>query len=156
MEKLKYNKFNHEGYYDPTPYQAFTNMEMERRAARQVLTAGHRNYRPMVYICSPYADDILNNERKARVFSKFAVRQGAMPVTPHLLYPQFMDERDPADRELGLFFGLVLLTKCDQVWVFGSRISHGMACEIKKAETKGIPVRYFTEDCEEIKHGQKP
>lgn len=152
---MKFNKFNHEGYYDPTPYQAFTNMEMERRAARQLPAVSHHIYRPMVYICSPYADDILNNERKARVFSKFAVKQCAMPVTPHLLYPQFMDERNPTDRELGLFFGLVLLSKCDQVWVFGSMISSGMAREIRKAKAKGIPIRYFTEDCEEVADGPR-
>lgn len=153
---MKFNKFNQEGYHDPTPYQAFTNIEAERRAERRPSSASQRAYRPLVYICSPYSDDILNNERKARVYSKFAVRQGAIPVTPHLLYPQFMNENDPADRELGMFFGLVLLSKCEQMWVFGSKISSGMAREIYKAETKGMAIRYFTEDCEEVQHGQRP
>lgn len=150
---MKFSKFNAEGYPDPTAYEAFTHIEAERRAAGRPSSAA-RVYRPLVYICSPYSEDILNNERKARVFSKFAVRQGMIPVTPHLLYPQFLDENDPADRELGLFFGIVLLTKCEQVWVFGSHISCGMAREIYKAETKGILIRYFTEDCEEVNlHG---
>ena len=51
-----------------------------------------------------------------------------------------------------MFFGMVLLSKCEQVWVFGSRISSGMAKEIYKAECKGIPVRYFTGDCVEVTH----
>ncbi len=149
---MKFNRNNSEGYYDPTPYEALTNLEAERKAAlKQASPSGRtRPYRPLVYICSPYSDDILNNERKARVFCKFAVRRGTIPVAPHLLYPQFLDENSPSDRELGLFFGLVLLTKCEQVWVFGSRISYGMGREIAKAESKGIPVRYFTEDCEEV------
>lgn len=154
---MKFSKYNSEGYYDPTTYEALTNIEKARKATQAEQRASKvvpRTYRPLVYICSPYSDDILNNERKARVFSKFAVRQGMIPVTPHLLYPQFMDERNPAERELGLFFATVLLSKCEQVWVFGSRISKGMAREICKAETKGIPVRYFTEDCEEVQHGQ--
>lgn len=151
---MKISKYNREGYHDPTPYEALTAVKPERRPPRPPVTVSGRIYRPLVYVCSPYSDDILNNERKARVFCKFAVRRGAIPLAPHLHYPQFMDENNPADRELGLFFGLVLLTKCDEVWVFGSRISRGMAKEIAKAEAKCIPVRYFTEDCEEVSGGE--
>ena len=32
-------------------------------------------------------------------------------------------------------------------------ISSGMAAEIYKAETRGMPIRYFTEEMEEIRHG---
>ena len=151
---MKISRVNSEGYYDPTPFEALSGIMTETKAASRQMppsaSVRTKNYRPLVYICSPYSDDILNNERKARVFCKFAVRRGAIPLAPHLHYPQFMDENNPADRELGLFFGLVLLTKCEEVWVFGKKISHGMSREIAKAETKGIPVRYFTEDCEEV------
>lgn len=152
---MSINKFNHEGYYDPTVYQALTNIQAEQRALRRQHTDPQRPYRPMVFICSPYEDDILNSERKARVFSKFAVKQDTIPVTPHLLYPQFMNEDDPADRARALFFGLVLLGKCDQIWVFGNQITKGMAREIRKAQAKGIRVRYFTEDCKEVYHGPR-
>ena len=151
---MKFNKLNPEGYRDPTPYEALTGIEAERKAALKkpppVPTVRTRIYRPLVYICSPYSDDILNNERKARVYCKFAVSMGTIPVAPHLLYPQFLNENNPADRDLGLFFGLVLLTKCEQVWVFGDRVSYGMSREIAKAESKGIAIRYFTEDCGEV------
>lgn len=143
------SKYNSEGYYDPTNYEALTHIEAEQRALRQLQA---RVYRPLVYICSSYSEDVPSNKRKARVFSKFAVRQGVIPVTPHLLYPQFMDDRIPAERDLGLFFALVLLGKCEQLWVFGEHISYGMAREICKAESKGIPVRYFSEACEEVMH----
>lgn len=46
--------------------------------------------------------------------------------------------------------GMVLLGKCDQIWVFGRTISAGMAAEIEKAEKKKIPIRYFTEELEEV------
>ena len=63
------NKYNPEGYHDPTVYEALTHIEAERREERrQALLSRQRTYRPLVYICSPYSDDILNNERKARVF----------------------------------------------------------------------------------------
>lgn len=98
----------------------------------------------------PYAGDVKQNVNMARVYSRFAVKNTCIPLTPHLLYPQFMDDGSPAERELALFMGLVLLTKCEQVWVFGGVISAGMAAEIAKAEKKKIPVRYFTEELEEV------
>lgn len=137
------NKYNSEGYYDPTVYEALSNIEKEEKAARRV-------YRPLVYICSPYAGDVERNVNMARVYSRFAVRNTLHPVAPHLLYPQFMDDSIQVERELALFMGMVLLTKCEQVWVFGGIISAGMRAEIEKAEKKSIPVRYFTEELEEV------
>lgn len=137
------SKYNSEDYHDPTVYEALSHIEKEEKAARRV-------YRPLVYICSPYAGDVKQNVNMARVYSRFAVKNTCIPLTPHLLYPQFMDDGSPAERELALFMGLVLLTKCEQVWVFGGVISAGMAVEIAKAEKKKIPVRYFTEELEEM------
>ena len=78
------------------------------------------------------------------------VGQGCIPLAPHLLYPQFMDDEDRETRELGIFFALVLLGKCDELWVFGERISEGMGREIAKAERRGVPVRYWSSRCEEV------
>ena len=88
--------------------------------------------------------------QNARRYSRFAVENGAIPVAPHLLFPQFLDDRKPAERAVGIFAGLVLLGKCDQLWVFGSTISTGMAAEIEKAEKRDMVIRYFTENCEEV------
>ena len=35
-----------------------------------------------------------------------------IPFAPHLLYPQVLDDGDPDERALGLFFGLVWLGRC--------------------------------------------
>ena len=48
------NKYNSYGYYDPTVYEALSNIEKEEKAAKRV-------YRPLVYICSPYAGDVERN-----------------------------------------------------------------------------------------------
>lgn len=138
------SKYNSEGYHDPTTYEALSNVEKEEKAVQRI-------YRPLVYICSPYAGEVENNVNMARVYSRFAVRNACIPLAPHLLYPQFMDDSVPAERSLALFMGMVLLSKCEQVWVFGRNISKGMAAEIGKAEKKRIPVRYFTEELEEVK-----
>ena len=47
---MSINKFNSEGYYDPTAYEAMSVVEKEEKALRA--------FRPIVYICSPYAGDV--------------------------------------------------------------------------------------------------
>jgi len=135
------SKRNSEGYYDPTTYHALTAVEREE----------YRKTHPrrsLVYICSPFAGDTARNTGKAQQYCKFAVRQGAVPFAPHLLYPQFMDDSIPAERELALLFGVIWLYKMDAVWVFGETISPGMKQEIAKARAKDIPIKFFTSDCE--------
>jgi hypothetical protein len=135
------SKLNNEGYHDPTAYEALSAVEREIK---------RKPYRPLVFICSPLAGNIEKNLDNARRYSKFAVEQGAIPLAPHLLFPQFLDENDKAQRELGIFFGLVLLGKCDEMWVFGGQISQGMGIEIAKARKRGLPIRRFSEQCQEV------
>ena len=135
------NKFNAEGYFDPTAYEALTAIEKEAK-----LNAA---FRPVVYICSPLSGDILGNQEKARRYCRFAVDSGYIPLAPHLFLPQFMRDDLQAERDLALFMDIVLLSKCAELWVFGSTISKGMGMEIEKAKRKGQPIRYFTDDCKE-------
>lgn len=126
---------NSEGYPDPTAEMAIAN----------VIKA----YRPLVYIASPFMGDVEYNISRARGYCRFAISRGCIPIAPHLHFPQFMDDSDRDEREVGLFFALVLLCKCDEVWAFGGRISDGMGKEIAKAKKRGIPVRYFNTKCKE-------
>ena len=73
-----------------------------------------------------------------------------MPVASHLLYPQILNDNDPNERGLGLLFGLALLRMCDEVWVFGNRITAGMREEIDKAERMRKKIRRFSEELEEV------
>lgn len=141
---MSVSRFNSEGYHDPVVYEAFTNMEKEQRAAVRAASA----YRPLVYICSPYAGDVEVNVENARKYSRFAVENMAIPFAPHLLMPQYMDEA--AERELVLRMGIIFLSKCEQLWVFGECVSDGMAYEIRKAAGMGKMIRYFTADCREV------
>ena len=59
---------------------------------------------------------------------------------------------EETERPLALYMGGVVLAKCQEVWVFGSRISEGMEKEICKARRMHKAVRYFTEDLEEVPH----
>ena len=135
------DRFNAEHYPDPTAAEALANIEREERA---------RARKPCVFICSPFAGDVVGNTMRAKRYMRFAVVKGAIPFAPHLLYPQVLDEDDPSERELGLFFGMVWLGKCDELWVFGRHRSVGMEREIAKAKKRGIPVRRFSDVCEEV------
>jgi hypothetical protein len=139
---MSIDKFNSEGYYDPTAYEALSAIEKEEQALRA--------FRPIIYICSPFSGDVEGNVKAARRYSRFAVDKGFIPIAPHLLFPQFLNDDISAERQLGLFFGNALMGKCTEVWVFGSTISTGMSAEIKRAKWKNYRLRYFNENCEEV------
>lgn len=123
--------YNAEGYLDPTACEAMRNLE---RTAEM----------PFVYICSPYRGNPRVNVMRARKYCKFAVRQGKLPIAPHLYFPQFMVEA--TERDMAMRMNFELLKLCSECWVFGDEITEGMAMEIDRA----AKVRYFTTKCEEV------
>ena len=128
--------YNSEGYPDPTAHSALKAIEQEQCSLRA--------FRPIVYICSPFAGEVEANIEAARRYSRFAVDAGYIPFAPHLLFPQFLDDTNPDERQLGLFFGNAMMSKCSEIWVFGNRISAGMKAEINRAKWKNYRLRYFT------------
>ena len=95
----------------------------------------------MVYICSPYAGDIEKNIRFAKAACHHAMEQDCAPVAVHLLYPQFLNDAVPSEREVGIQMGLRILASCEELWICGERISSGMSCEIAEAKRLGIPIQ---------------
>ncbi|XEQ93698.1 hypothetical protein SCACP_25950 [Sporomusa carbonis] len=137
------NKRNSEYYPDPTAAEALANVAKAEKV------------RPIIYVASPFAGDTERNAERARGYCRFVISKGGIPFAPHLLYPQFMDDSHRESRELGLFFALKLLAKCDELWVFGEQISEGMSREIAKARKRDLPIRYFSSRCEEVmSHGR--
>lgn len=136
------NPTNAEGYFDPTAFEALSNIEREYKAARA--------FRPLVYICSPLSGEEELNQKNARRYCRFAVDSGYIPLAPHIYFTQFMDDHNAKERNLAMFMDIVLLTKCAELWVFGDRISNGMSIEIEKAKRKGLPIRYFTTTLKEV------
>jgi len=134
--------FNHEHYKDLTLHDALALIDSEQKTVRA--------YRPLVYICSPYSGNIAGNVKNARRYSRFAFEQGCIPIAPHLLFTQFLDDTNPMERELGLHFGNVLMSLCREVWVFGDIISPGMDAEIRRARWKNYRLRFFTNSFEEV------
>ena len=44
--------------------------------------------------------------------------------------------------------GLEIMKQCGEVYVFGARITEGMATEIEAAVRLGIPIQYYSDRCE--------
>lgn len=141
------NLYNAEGYIDLTAYEALSRIEREERKAKKA-----ESYRPLVYICSPYSQGRINdNIENARRYSRFAVDSHCIPITPHIYFTQFMRDEIPDERKTAMFMNMVLLGRCEELWVFGDVISKGMQAEIRRAKRKYMKIRYFTEYMEEKK-----
>ena len=69
-----------------------------------------------------------------------------LPDGPHLMFPQFLNDNDPEQRILGITLGVEQMKVCDEIWIFGGRISNGMAFELEQAKELGIPARLYDDD----------
>ena len=103
----------------------------------------------LIYVASAYAGNVKENSERAKRYCVHVINEGGVPIAPHLLFTQFLDDSVPHERKLGLDLGLELLEHCDEVWVFGD-ISEGMKREIEKAEELNKPIRWFDSDCSDI------
>ena len=139
---------NSEGYAGPTAGVAIGKVMKEYRLERREIWRRQTELkeRPKVYIVSRYAGDVENNVKAAIRYCRFAIDKQKMPIAAHLLYPQIVDDNDPAEREIGTMYGLALLALCDEVWCFGKTLSAGMEQEIKEAKRLGKPIKYFDEE----------
>ena len=59
----------------------------------------------IIYVASPYAGDVGQNLALAKAACRDVIAQGHTPIAVHLLYPQFLDDNSPVEREIGLQLG---------------------------------------------------
>ena len=149
---MSISRKNSEQYPDPTAYAALTAVARSERRSK-------RKFMPLVYICSRYAADkkrtIPENEAAAIRYSQFAIEQGCIPLASHLLYPRILDDDDPKQRRMGLFFGKVWLDIAREIWIFSDgTLSAGMRAEYDHAKQRGYKMRFFNEDMEEVSYGK--
>lgn len=104
----------------------------------------------MIFICSPYRGNVAKNIGRAKRYARFVAGVGHCPVAPHLFFPQFLNDEKPEERIEGINLGVEMMQKCDQLWIFGSTISQGMAYELEKAKEMEIPIRMFDTECNSI------
>ena len=60
-------------------------------------------------------------------------------------YALCLDDSDPKEREIGIAAGLNLIWFCDEMWIFGDRITEGMKTEIQFCKNLNIKMRHISE-----------
>lgn len=100
----------------------------------------------LVYICSPLRGNIAENIKKAVSYCSYAAEQGVIPLAPHTIFTQYLDDTNPQQRQKGLIMGLELLKRCDELWVCGDIVSAGMKQEIKYAKDHGMVTMHYPEN----------
>lgn len=130
-------------------YETTQGFDKETYSALKSLTITPKvGYMPLVYICSPFSGDEVENMARARVYSRFAFINGYIPITSHIYFPQFCFEDN--ERAAVMKMNMVALGKCHEVWVFGDVITAGMKAEIAKAsQNEKVAIRYFTKNLKE-------
>lgn len=123
---------NNEGNSKPTVSEEVWNAAMQKSS------------KPIVYICSPYSGDVDRNIEKACRYSRLAVDEGYVPITPHLWMPLFISEE--TERETAISLGLRLIDVCSELWVCGDVISNGMRREMAYAAETGTIIKHLKEE----------
>ena len=93
----------------------------------------------LIFVCSPFQNQHSNLER-AKQCCRAVIQSGHVPIAPHLFFPQFLNDAIESERALGLACSIQLLSKCNELWIFGEIITDGMREEIKYAMENGIPL----------------
>ena len=103
------------------------------------------HFKPMVYICAPFSGTVKQNTKRAIKLGKLAYERGNMPIIPYVQYP-FMDDANLTHRSDALRFDLILMSKCQEVWVLGDKVTAGMEKELSVAEKQHKTIRWFKEE----------
>lgn len=99
-----------------------------------------------VYIASPYSGNVDENIEFARAACRYFMERDYLPFAPHLIYPQILDDSDPAERQKGLDMGLDWVARCDEFAACGDEISSGMSGEVLRALQLNKPIQYVSRE----------
>ena len=101
---------------------------------------------PLAFVCSPYSGDVKKNLARCKRYCRLLLELKRVPFAPHLLFPQFLKDDKPSERDAGMSCGKMILRHCDMMYVFAENgISAGMVEEIEFAKTVGVPLIYSSE-----------
>lgn len=102
----------------------------------------------LVYICSPYGGD-MQDYVKAKAYCREVIREGNLPVAMHVYLPPLI-QRDEIesekDREYDMEAAEAMIPHCDEVRVYGHKITEKMQKEIMIANEYRMAVKYEEEN----------
>ena len=112
------------------------------RLQRQRDESGGRTRMWRVFTCHKFSSDRAGSIKALRHICRALVQEGCLPLSPQLVFPQYIDE--DRERDLAMRLCQELIRTSDELRVFGSELTPGMRVEISYAELLGIPVRYVS------------
>ena len=139
---MKINKFNQSGCYDPTPYEAFQNIDKEPAPLRG-----------QVYIvCQDVTEQEIYEIRSER-FIRYVLNHNKLPLLPRLNFRSHSESTDDQDELMLQRIRRSFMGHADEVWVFGKSFSDEMLQDIRMARAKGKTIYHLTTTCEWLKGG---
>ncbi len=118
------------------------------KSISRVMKEKGSEFKILVYICAPFSGDVETNIRNAVKLAELAYKKGCIPLTPHLLFP-FMDDENKKHRKDAMFMDIILLGKCQELWVLGDKVTQGMEKEIRVTTERRQTIKYFNHDLAE-------
>ncbi len=98
----------------------------------------------MVYVCSPLKANeersMEENMNRAKEWCRQASELHVLPLAPHTIFTQYLDDTIPSQRDKGLEMGIELLKQCKEIWVHGNTLSEGMIRQIILAKEMNKPI----------------
>lgn len=95
----------------------------------------------VIYLCHPVSGDVPANLARAKRWVRWVESNHPVAVVASWITEcEIWDDDDPEQRAAGLIRDLAVLERCDEVWLVGGRISHGMEIESAHARQHGIRV----------------
>lgn len=73
---------------------------------------------------------------------EFVFSKNRIPINPFRVFDYFLSDR--VERDAIRAANQEVLSRCDEVWVFGERLADGVLMEIAQAKTERKKLRYFT------------
>lgn len=89
---------------------------------------------------SPLAGDFARNQRYARLCCIDCLRRGESPYASHLFFTQMLDDRNVADRNLGIEAGFAWAQNAD---VFAFYLDRGESSGMKRARERWFRMLRF-------------
>lgn len=98
-----------------------------------------------VYICSPLnaptQEEIRENMERASEYVKTVTDAWkCRAIAPHSFLPEYLDDNNPKEREIGMNFCFSVVKICKALVVCGNRLSLGMEQELILARKNQIPI----------------
>jgi len=108
------------------------------------MTGTHRG--KVVFIAHAYRGDPEANLRDVERYIRYAVEQGQHPCCSWYAMVHAFDDSDDTIRARGIATNFEIMSRCDELWVCGARITQGVEAEIDRAFSLRLPITYIDLD----------